>query len=101
MTITENALSSIGELACEVKKLTALGQRWLFRGQADARWALSPSVHRGYTPQQERYLTNEFRARTQPLFLLPDQQRLRKYSLFPDLSALTSELRTIHLPRNA
>lgn len=63
MTITENALSSIGELACEVKKLTALGQRWLFRGQADARWALSPSVHRGYTPQQERYLTNEFRAR--------------------------------------
>lgn len=24
---------------------------------------------------------------------------IRKYSLFPDLSALTSELRTIHFPR--
>ncbi|WP_141104093.1 FRG domain-containing protein [Noviherbaspirillum denitrificans] len=63
MSITEVAIGSIGDLACEVKRLTAMGQRWLFRGQVNARWVLSPSVHRGYTPQQERYLTNEFRVR--------------------------------------
>lgn len=63
MTIKEIAIASIGELAQEVKKLSATGQRWLFRGQADGHWVLSPSVHRGYTPQQERYLTNEFRVR--------------------------------------
>jgi hypothetical protein len=63
MAIREIAIGSIGELAHEVKTLSAQGQRWLFRGQADTRWVLSPSVHRGYTPQQERYLTNEFRVR--------------------------------------
>ncbi|HZW20978.1 FRG domain-containing protein [Noviherbaspirillum sp.] len=63
MSIEEIAVRSIGDLAREVKALTAPGQHWLFRGQADGRWMLSPSVHRGYTPQQERYLTNEFRVR--------------------------------------
>ena len=63
MSIEEIAIRSIGDLAREVKALTAPGQHWLFRGQADGRWVLSPSVHRGYTPQQERYLTNEFRVR--------------------------------------
>ena len=63
MSMTEIAIRSIGDLAHEVKGLSAASQRWLFRGQADAHWALSPSVHRGYTSQQERYLTNEFRVR--------------------------------------
>ena len=63
MPITEIAIGSTGDLAREVKALSTTSQRWLFRGQADARWTLSPSVHRGYTPQQERYLTNEFRVR--------------------------------------
>ena len=63
MSIAEVAIHSIGDLSREVKALTGTRQRWLFRGQADARWVLSPSVHRGYTPQQERYLTNEFRVR--------------------------------------
>lgn len=63
MHITEIAIGSIGDLAHEVKALSTTSQRWLFRGQADAQWVLSPSVHRGYTPQQERYLTNEFRVR--------------------------------------
>jgi hypothetical protein len=63
MAITEVAVHSIGDLAEEVKKLSPASQQWLFRGQADAVWGLSPSVHRGYTSQQERYLTNEFRVR--------------------------------------
>ena len=69
MSITETAICSIGDLAREVKVLTSASQRWLFRGQADAQWPLSPSVHRGYTPQQERYLTNEFRVRARSRYL--------------------------------
>lgn len=62
--ITETIISSIGELSQEVRHLhNKTKLRWLFRGQADASWNLMPSVHRGYSPQQERYLTNEFRVR--------------------------------------
>jgi len=63
MTISEVDISTIGELSREVMALSSSAQKWLFRGQADSRWNLSPSVHRGYTAQQERYLTNEFRVR--------------------------------------
>lgn len=59
----EIVIRSIGDLAREVRMLSVPSPRWLFRGQADAAWPLAPSVHRGYTPQQERYLTNEFRVR--------------------------------------
>lgn len=40
--------------------------RWWFRGQRDFSWNLLPKVRRGYTRQQEQYLTNLFytRART-------------------------------------
>ncbi len=69
MPITEVAIRSIGGLAEEVKRLSGTGNRWLFRGQADAKWVLSPSVHRGYTPQQERYLTNEFRVRARSRYI--------------------------------
>lgn len=63
MAISEIEIKSIGDLTQEVRRLAATNRKWLFRGQADARWELRPSVHRGYTPQQERYLTNEFRVR--------------------------------------
>lgn len=63
MPIREVAVRTVGELSREVHALPASNQKWLFRGQADAGWKLEPSVHRGYTSQQERYLTNEFRVR--------------------------------------
>jgi len=63
MKITEIAIRSIGDLAREVRALPSPERQWLFRGQADAQWQLLPSVHRGYSAQQERYLTNEFRVR--------------------------------------
>lgn len=56
-------IENIGDLAREVGDLLHADRKWLFRGQPDARWCLLPSVHRGYTRQQERYLTNEFRVR--------------------------------------
>lgn len=63
MTITETAIKNIGDLSREVQALASNKQKWLFRGQTDAEWNLTPSVHRGYSLQQERYLTNEFRVR--------------------------------------
>lgn len=63
MRIIETYIKTIGDLSREVKALPSTSQKWLFRGQADARWNLNPSVHRGYSSQQERYLTNEFRVR--------------------------------------
>jgi hypothetical protein len=62
MRITEAIIRNVGELSHEVRALDA-DARWLYRGQPDAAWRLAPSVHRGYTPEQERYLTNEFRVR--------------------------------------
>lgn len=56
-------IETVGDLAREVRTLLSADRKWLFRGQPDARWELLPSVHRGYTQQQERYLTNEFRVR--------------------------------------
>jgi hypothetical protein len=63
MPINEIVIRSVTDLLNEVKDLHELDMRWLFRGQADAGWNLEPSVHRGYSPQQERYFTNEFRVR--------------------------------------
>lgn len=69
MRISETAIRSIGELSQQVQTLPAPDKRWLFRGQADTRWNLAPSVHRGYSPQQERYLTNEFRVRARSRYV--------------------------------
>lgn len=69
MQIPEIAIRTVGELSGGVQALPSARQKWLFRGQADAGWALSPSVHRGYSPQQERYLTNEFRVRARSRYL--------------------------------
>lgn len=59
----QRTIENIADLAREVGDLLHADRKWLFRGQPDARWRLLPSVHRGYTAQQERYLTNEFRVR--------------------------------------
>jgi hypothetical protein len=63
MRIHETRIRTVGDLSREVQALPSPEQKWLFRGQADACWKLHPSVHRGYSTQQERYLTNEFRVR--------------------------------------
>jgi hypothetical protein len=63
MQLIKIDIKTIGDLSREVRVLSATNQKWLFRGQADSRWELQPSVHRGYSAQQERYLTNEFRVR--------------------------------------
>lgn len=66
MSIKETELRTIGDLVREVRTLSVASppnRKWLFRGQADAQWQLLPSIYRGYTAQQERYLTNEFRVR--------------------------------------
>jgi FRG domain len=63
MSAVETVIRTIGDLSVAVKSLPPPRQKWLFRGQADARWKLEPSIHRGYTRQQERFFTNEFRVR--------------------------------------
>ena len=39
------------------------GLRWWYRGHSRASYQLLPTALRSYTPEQERFLTNEFRAR--------------------------------------
>jgi hypothetical protein len=63
MPIVETAIQTIGDLSREIRALQSDDQQWLFRGHSDASWNLEPSIQRGYSPQQERYLTNEFRVR--------------------------------------
>lgn len=63
MSIRKTQIKTIGELVQAVRALPETQQKWLFRGQADGVWMLRPSVQRGYSAQQERYLTNEFRVR--------------------------------------
>lgn len=63
MPVTEIPIHTVGDLSREVRALHNSHCKWLFRGQPDASWDLLPSVHRGYSAQQERYLTNEFRVR--------------------------------------
>ncbi|HVK94857.1 MAG TPA: FRG domain-containing protein [Noviherbaspirillum sp.] len=68
MPIAEIAIQAVGDLSRQVRALDS-GHRWLFRGQTNSAWNLSPSVHRGYSPQQERYLTNEFRVRARSRYV--------------------------------
>jgi hypothetical protein len=63
MSITEIPVRTVGDLSREILALQDLNEHWLFRGHSNADWALRPGIHRGYTAQQERYLTNEFRVR--------------------------------------
>lgn len=63
MAVNEIGIKTIGDLSREVRVLNKTNLKWLFRGHADATWNVIPSVFRGYSQQQERYLTNEFRVR--------------------------------------
>ena len=55
---------TLGDIICEIDKIVReTNLRWWFRGHTDADWDLLPSVRRGYSRDQERYLSNEFRAR--------------------------------------
>ena len=57
-------INSIKELIEKARSLRETSHmRWLFRGQAQADWGLTPHVHRCYSSDHERYLTHEFRAR--------------------------------------
>ncbi|HUX21481.1 MAG TPA: FRG domain-containing protein [Spirochaetia bacterium] len=63
-------VSTINELTVLVSQLDELvgapapnRLRWWFRGHLSADWDLLPSVKRGYTAEQERFLSNEFYAR--------------------------------------
>lgn len=53
---------SIGDSVHQIRLLPATGQKRLFRRHADASPELPPSVQPGYSPQLERYLTNESRS---------------------------------------
>lgn len=54
-------VTSIAELTSAVQSaFTTTSSRWWFRGQRNAEWDLLPSIKRGYSKQQERYLTNLF-----------------------------------------
>lgn len=63
MSVTATSIQTVGDLSREIRALSNSDRKYLFRGQPDAEWNLLPSVHRGYSAQQERYLTNEFRVR--------------------------------------
>lgn len=57
-------IASVQELVDETIQMgIETGYRWLFRGQPNACWNLQASVHRDYGEDEERYLTQEFRAR--------------------------------------
>src|SRR5215472_8247681 len=61
------AITSVQELAQAATTIfESTKTKWWFRGQKNEGWDLLPKVRRGYTEQQERYLTNLFytRART-------------------------------------
>jgi hypothetical protein len=57
-------ITSVQDLVHQARHLREdSSRRWLFRGQPEATWDLQPSVHRNYDPEDERSLTQEFRAR--------------------------------------
>jgi len=64
----ETGIRNVGDLSREIGKLHEDKRQWLYRGHADAEWNLQPGIQRGYTPQQEHYLTNEFRVRARSRF---------------------------------
>jgi hypothetical protein len=54
----------VADLTREVDTLfRETGLRWWFRGHSSAKWDLLPSVRRGYSQEQERFLSNEFYVR--------------------------------------
>ncbi len=57
-------ISSIGDfIAATAGLILETNLKWWFRGQANAEWDLIPTGRRGYTPEIERNLANEFMVR--------------------------------------
>ena len=57
-------IESVSQLIDAVNYLvTETDYRWWFRGLSSEKYALLPSVRRGYSRAQERYFSNEFYAR--------------------------------------
>jgi hypothetical protein len=62
--MTPAVISSIADLTRTIDALVReTSRRWWFRGHRSESWVLLPQVRRRHTPQQERYLSHEFRAR--------------------------------------
>lgn len=55
-------VGSVGELVDVIMALSSGGVLW-YRGHAKLSWDVLPSVWRGYSPAEERNLTNRFRSR--------------------------------------
>jgi hypothetical protein len=54
-------VTNIAELIDAAERVfTTTGSRWWFRGQRNAEWNLLPSVKRGTSKQEERFMTNLF-----------------------------------------
>lgn len=54
-------IHDVAELTREIEVLIEETERiWWFRGHSSVTWDLLPSVHRGYTDEQERHFSNEF-----------------------------------------
>jgi hypothetical protein len=60
-TLTVESVDQLTKAVVQIFNSTST--RWWFRGQRNAKWPLLPSVKRGYSKQQEQYLTNLFYAR--------------------------------------
>jgi hypothetical protein len=74
MAMITKEIESVADITREVNSLVAeTNLRWCFRGQTDATWDLLPRVRRGYSREQEKYLSNEFyvRARLRHTVLPP------------------------------
>jgi len=57
-------IESLADLIVGVEKLVATTSLvWWFRGHSDSGWDLLPFARRGYTREEERYLSNEFYVR--------------------------------------
>jgi len=54
-------IHTVADIAREIDLLISrTNLRWWFRGHSNAEWDLLPRVRRGYSREQERYLSNEF-----------------------------------------
>lgn len=62
--MTAKEITNVADITREIEGLIAETKlRWCFRGQTDATWDLIPRVRRGYSREQEKYLSNEFYVR--------------------------------------
>jgi hypothetical protein len=62
--MTPAVIRSTADLTQQIDTLAReTSLRWWFRGHRTEAWELLPHVRRNHTPEQERYLSHEFRAR--------------------------------------